>query len=95
MGPRLILSWHPVGTSLSRIRGFTDSSVTLAGGNAAYAACGVAFALRTKCTAFVPLKSASVKPLLEAYGATVQVGGETFQEALNMAKEAVASDPSA
>ncbi|KAG8946179.1 hypothetical protein FRC04_012034 [Tulasnella sp. 424] len=69
--------------------------VVASGGNAAYAACGVAFALRMKCTAFVPLKSASVKPLLEAYGATVQVGGETFQEALNKAKEAVASDPSA
>ncbi|KAG9012630.1 hypothetical protein FRB90_006550 [Tulasnella sp. 427] len=66
-----------------------------AGGNAAYATCGVALSLGVKCTAFVPSKSAPVKPLLEAYGATVQVGGENFQEALGNAQKAVESDPSA
>ncbi|KAG9050276.1 hypothetical protein FS837_006717 [Tulasnella sp. UAMH 9824] len=78
-----------------KVHGPSAHLIVASGGNAAYATCGVALALQMKCTAFVPLKSASVKPLLEAYGATVQVGGDNFQEALNRAKEAVASDPNA
>lgn len=70
----------------------SSSTNSTAGGNAAYATCGAALALGMKCTAFVPSKSASVKPLLEVYGATVHVGGENFQAALKNAKEAVANN---
>ncbi|KAG8908006.1 hypothetical protein FRB99_001173 [Tulasnella sp. 403] len=69
--------------------------IVASGGNAAFATCNAALALKLRCTAYIPAASIAVRPLLEELGATVVVGGKNYQEALESAKAAVEVDPQA
>lgn len=65
--------------------------IVASGGNAGVAAASAARALDVQCTVFVPLSAASLLGVLEREGPLggkldVQVGGETYQEALERAE---------
>ncbi|KAG8928874.1 hypothetical protein FRC02_006369 [Tulasnella sp. 418] len=67
--------------------------VIASGGNAGLAAAYAAKTLAIPCTVYMPLRSSSMVPVLEALGATVITEGIDYEAALWNAKKAVKNDP--